>query len=110
MAGRGSEHAPALITSARFGTSLSADQRARRYVVTMSIRVVCFIAGVASPLPWSGVLLLAAAVLPGIAVLLANARDNRPSALVTDDADVPLARALTAGETVPGEVDDEVDE
>ena len=108
MAGRVPAQSPALITSARFGTSLSTDQRARRYVITMSIRVVCFIAGVASPLPWSGVLFVAAALLPGIAVLLANARDNRPSAVVTDDEESPLA--LTAGEIVPGEVDDEVSE
>ncbi|MBK8461553.1 MAG: DUF3099 domain-containing protein [Nigerium sp.] len=106
MAGRVTAHSPALITSARFGTTLSTDQRARRYVLTMAVRVACFLAGVVSPTPWNVVLFLAAALLPGIAVLLGNARDNRPSAVVTDDEESPLA--LTSGEIVPGEVDDEV--
>lgn len=108
MAERATADRPALITSARVGTSLSTDQRARRYVITMLFRVVCFIAAVISPLPWNVILFVAAAVLPGIAVLLGNARDNRPSALVGDDEEPRLA--ITAGQIVHGEVEDEGNE
>lgn len=105
MAGRGGERRPPLITSARFGRSLDLRQRTTRYLITMAFRVVCFITGALSPMPWAVVLLLAAAILPSIAVLLANAADRR-----TPPAPEPIAGeterfALTSGEIVPGEVE-----
>ncbi|MFT3875522.1 MAG: DUF3099 domain-containing protein [Propioniciclava sp.] len=109
MAGRATTDRPALITSARVGTSLSSEQRIRRYLVTMAVRVICFLAGIASPLPWNIVLFLMAALLPGIAVLLANARDNRPAAVVPAEDEEPRL-AITAGEIVQGEVEDEGNE
>lgn len=108
MAGRVAPAEPSLITSARFGTSLSTDQRAKRYVITMLFRVVCFIAAVVAPIPWNVVLLIVAALLPGIAVLLGNARDNRPEAPVTfDEEDAAPRLAITAGEVVKGDVEQE---
>ena len=109
MAGRGATARPPLITSARFGTSLSTDQRTKRYIVTMSFRVVAFLAAVVSPTPWNAVLFIAAALLPGIAVLLGNATDNRPPPLADPDEDDAATRpALTTGGVVRGEVDDGV--
>lgn len=65
------------ITSAP--TSLSADQsgRAKRYLLSMTLRTVCFLAAVATPSPWRWIFLLGAVTLPYFAVILANAgREN----------------------------------
>jgi len=94
---------PPLITSARFGNSLSTDQRAKRYIISMTIRVACFLSAVVAPLPWNVVLFVAAALLPGIAVLLGNARDNRPEPTASPFEEVERP-ALTTGEVVKGEV------
>lgn len=110
MAGRVAPATPSLITSARFGTSLSTDQRTKRYLITMAFRVVCFLAAVVAPLPWNVVLLVAAALLPGIAVLLGNARDNRPATPVAFEADDEAPQlAITAGEVIKGDVEQEDD-
>jgi hypothetical protein len=95
---------PALITSARVGTSLDTDARRTRYLWTMAVRVACFIAATVTPMPWNLLLLLAAAVLPTIAVMLANAIDQR-----TPPAPEPAAPGrpeLPGGETVGGTVED----
>lgn len=55
---------PVLITSARRAKSLDADERNRRYLLTMAVRVACFIGGVLSPSPWNWVLFVGAAVIP----------------------------------------------
>ncbi len=72
----------------------------------MAVRVVCFLAATMTPLPWNLVLLLAAAVLPTIAVMLANAIDlRRPP---EPEADTPATRpALSSPDTVGGTVVDE---
>ena len=70
-------HRPALITSARPGRTLDTDARRLRYLWTMAVRVACFVAATVTPLPWNLGLLVAAAVLPTIAVMLANAIDQR---------------------------------
>lgn len=103
---RGTRGRPALITSARSGRTLDTDARRRRYLWTMAARVGCFLAATMTPLPWNLVLLIAAAVLPTFAVMLANAIDQRGSATppppIADDH-----RELTAGDTVDGTVEDE---
>ncbi|MFP5416867.1 MAG: DUF3099 domain-containing protein [Actinomycetes bacterium] len=107
MAGRVVPPRPPLITDARFPSSLSTDQRARRYMITMGFRVACFLAGVLSPTPWNVVLFVAAAILPGIAVLFGNSRDNRPDPVAPVDEDAVPALlpggAVVRGEVVPGE-------
>lgn len=73
----------------------------------MAVRVACFIAATLTPLPWNLLLLVAAAVLPALAVMLANAIDLRshPAAAAPE---VDLARpALASPHTVPGSVEDE---
>ncbi len=106
MAGRAAHARPPLITSARFGTSLSTDQRAKRYIITMAFRVVCFISAVFAPTPWNIVLFVAAALLPGIAVLLGNASDNRPEPTASG-AEEAQRLEITTGEVVEGEVQED---
>lgn len=67
----------AVITTARHGRSSDLMSREVRYVMTMGIRVLCFVGMALIGGPWRWVLLAGAAFLPGIAVLLANAIDKR---------------------------------
>lgn len=62
------------------------DRRERRYLITMGFRVACFIGAYFAPGPWRWVLLAAAAILPGIAVVLANAVDEKHIAQVSPES------------------------
>ncbi|CAL8972097.1 hypothetical protein PROP_00824 [Propionicimonas sp. T2.31MG-18] len=96
---------PTLITSARPGRTLDTHDRQVRYLWTMAVRVACFIAATLTPLPWNLLLLLAAAVLPAIAVMLANAIDQRRPP--EPPAPEPVSRPELAGPgTVKGTVED----
>lgn len=99
---------PTLITSARKRRSLDNDERRRRYLWTMAVRVVCFLAATMTPLPWNLILLVAAALLPTIAVMLANAIDLRRAPEV-DATELVERVALTSGETIGGSVVEDVD-
>lgn len=70
-----------LITQAQQARSQELEQRERRYLVTMGIRVVAFIVAVSLypvlPKVWLGVAIAAALVLPWIAVCAANAGPTR---------------------------------
>ncbi len=97
---------PALITSARFSKTLDADARTRRYLISMAVRVACFLGGCFTPFPWSWVLFAGAAVIPPVAVLLANAIDQR-----TVPGPAPLAAegeraALPPATVIPGSVEE----
>ncbi len=94
---------PTLITSARKRRSLDNNERRTRYLWTMALRVVCFLSATITPLPWNLILLVCAAVLPAIAVMLANAIDLRrePEPEATDPVD---RVALPGGEIVDGSV------
>lgn len=96
----------ALITSAKKSRSLDADERNRRYLITITFRVIAFVSGSFAPAPWNWVLYGAAAFLPVMAVLLANAIDKRSPPGVPDDDDAPRRPALTGGDIVPGHVED----
>ena len=66
------------ITTARSSAADDMRSRQRRYLVSMSIRTVCFVAAVAvgpGVLRW--VLVAAAVFLPLFAVVMANAGDTR---------------------------------
>lgn len=95
-----------MITTARFSRSLDTDARRTRYLWTMAARVACFLAACFTPLPWNLLLLLGAAVLPAIAVMLANAIDLRvnPPQPPATTAERP---ALTSPDTLPGSVEDD---
>ncbi|MFI6979788.1 DUF3099 domain-containing protein [Embleya sp. NPDC050154] len=61
------------ISGARKGLTEDVAGRQRRYVISMSIRTVCFVAAVFTPSPWRWILVAGALFLPYIAVVLANA-------------------------------------
>ena len=94
---------PTLITSARKRRSLDSDERRARYLWTMAVRVACFIAATLTPLPWNLILLLAAAVLPAVAVMLANAIDLRQEPEV-ENPELLDRPALPGAEIVGGSV------
>ena len=72
----------------------------------MAVRVACFLAATVTPLPWNLILLVAAAVLPTIAVMLANAIDLRREPEV--EAPAPIDRvALPSAEIIDGSVVEE---
>jgi len=97
-----------VITDARRSRSEDVEMRQRRYVWTMAIRTGCFVAMFFVPGLWKFAMIAGAAVLPGIAVVLANARENRtaPGDLVISDDEPLEALALTPGPVIPGEVVD----
>ncbi|HRA75321.1 MAG TPA: DUF3099 domain-containing protein [Propionicimonas sp.] len=95
---------PALITSARFARSLDNGQRRTRYLWTMGARVACFLAATVTPLPWNLLLLLAAAVLPTLAVMLANAVDLRQPPVGDPEPTPPGRPELGSPDTVGGSV------
>ena len=72
--------APVAITTAR--TSHSEDLHARqiRYLLSMGVRTVCFVAAVIAHGPLRWVLIAAALFLPYIAVVMANAGGRRSRA------------------------------
>jgi hypothetical protein len=99
---------PTLITSARKRRSLDNDERRTRYLWTMAVRVVCFLSATITPLPWNLILLVAAAVLPTFAVVLANAIDRRREPEPELDSQEPLdLPALPSSEIVGGSVVEE---
>ena len=96
---------PTLITSARRAKSLDAEQRNKRYLITMAVRVACFLGGVLAPPPWNWVLFIGAAVIPPIAVMLANAVDLRNPQGPEQPETSPRAE-LDQGTTITGSVED----
>ena len=85
------------ITTARRSAADDMKARQRRYALSMSIRLVCFVAAVAvgpGVLRW--VLVGAAVFLPLFAVIMANAGDQRTDGFTLPDG--PGAHELTAGD------------
>jgi len=74
---------PVLVTTAPTSPREEQQRRQRRYLVTMGIRVVCFVLAivlVALDLRWeAGIAVAASLVLPWIAVIAANAGPSRTS-------------------------------
>ncbi|AEW93384.1 MULTISPECIES: DUF3099 domain-containing protein [Streptomycetaceae] len=88
------------ITGARAGLSEDVKGRQRRYVISMSIRTVCFLLAIALwhvQVVLAAVALVAGGVLPYIAVVIANAgRENNPVA-PTSFVPAPTRGELGAG-------------
>ena len=85
------------ITTARSSAADDMRSRQRRYAISMSIRLVCFVAAVAvgpGVLRW--VLVGAAVFLPLFAVVMANANDQRDDGFSLPSN--PGAHELTAGD------------
>lgn len=86
------------ITTAPANRAQEIAARQRRYVISMSIRTVCFVAAVAVGPGWLRWVLVAAAVLlPYVAVVMANATDNRDDAFSLEGA--PRAELPGTGAT-----------
>ncbi|MDO4783554.1 MAG: DUF3099 domain-containing protein [Propionibacteriaceae bacterium] len=96
---------PVLITGATPGRTLDVNTRQKRYLITMGIRVACFLLMFVLPGAWMWVALAGAAFLPAIAVLFANNSEHRPPPVAPEDAGVPRL-ALSGPNTIPGEIDD----
>lgn len=98
-----------LITSARVPTSLDADARNRRYLMSMAFRVACFLTACFCAWPWNVALFVAAALIPGFAVILANAIDKRGDLAGAPPTPEPsLAPALPASVVVRGHIEGDV--
>lgn len=71
----------ARITSAPESPASELHHRERRYIISMTIRTLCFVGAVLSVrIPWlCGILLLGSLVLPYVAVVMANSASPRPT-------------------------------
>lgn len=107
MARRGKKDEVTVVTDAPTAHSDDLEMRQKRYAVSMIVRTTCF--GLIFVFHgWMRVAcVLGAAVIPAIAVVLANARDNRtPPAQKaghgSEQVDVPM---ITPGHVIPGEIE-----
>ena len=96
-----------IITDAGRSQSLELEERQKRFLITMGIRTGCFLAFLIVPGWWKVAALLAAAVLPAFAVLLANNSDHRPPAMAHDEAEE--RPALPPSVVVRGSVEEDTD-
>lgn len=101
------------ITGAAAGLSEDVRGRQRRYVISMGVRTLCVIAAivlwnVSAPLAWLA--LIGGAVLPYIAVVVANAgRENAPglpSSLVRPQLPPPSRPRVSSPPPPPADEDD----
>lgn len=106
MASKAARAETVVITTAPKSRTLDVETRQRRYLITMAIRTVGFLAFLVVPGWWKLLALAAAALLPVVAVLLANNSDHRPPPLAVPD-DAPERLALPPGEVLRGTVEDE---
>jgi hypothetical protein len=95
---------PVRITTAASSRAEDIAARQRRYVVSMGIRTVCFVAAVVADgwLRW--VLVVAALLLPYVAVVMANNSDSRADGFELRDGeyDRPELTARAEPEERPG--------
>src|SRR6059058_1862175 len=83
MLGRVARHPdPLLVTTVARSPAQERRERERRYLLTMGLRVLCFIAAIvlfAAGLRWAGAIAAAGSlILPWVAVVVANAGPRRP--------------------------------
>lgn len=92
MTARDQRHAPdaVRITTAARSRREEIAARQRRYLYSMAVRTLCFIGAVVVGPGWlRWVLIVAAIILPYVAVVMANAAWNR-----TEDAELPDAPSV----------------
>lgn len=89
------KHDAVRITTARSSAADDMRSRQRRYALSMSLRMVCFFAAVmVGPGALRWVLVAGAVFLPFLAVVIANASDQRDDGFTMPDA--PATHELTA--------------
>jgi len=103
-----------VITSAADAASADARGRTKRYLLLQAVRVLCILGAFLIPGWPKWVVIAAAAILPGIAVLVANQPDQKKLLEAEErerEREQSMAPALSDGSyrTVPGEVVDESD-
>ncbi len=86
------------ITTADPGLTEEQRSRTRRYLVSMTIRTLCFVGAVLAPNPWRWVLFVGAFLLPYIAVVMANAGQERGNGAPLSVFVRPRRAGLTPGE------------
>ncbi|TDT32881.1 Protein of unknown function (DUF3099) [Naumannella halotolerans] len=93
-----------VVTTAPKSPAAQRKQRERQYMIMMGIRMVCFLLIFAVPGFWKLVMIGLAVVLPGIAVILANAVDRRRqnTAALREPSDSP---ELTSGVVLEADED-----
>ena len=65
------------ITAARRPHQADVNERMLKYLVSMSIRTICFVLVLVTPSPWRWFFAVGAIVLPYVAVIIANAGRER---------------------------------
>ncbi|MFC5176911.1 DUF3099 domain-containing protein [Nocardioides taihuensis] len=85
---RGQADEPVRITTAATSPQADISARQRRYVISMTIRTLCFVGAVVVGAGWLRWVLVAGAVLlPYVAVVMANAVGTKSDELDLRDAD-----------------------
>lgn len=102
-----SKHLVPAVTSLPQSPQAEADHRVRRYALTMTIRIVCFaLMMFVQPYGWyTWVFALAAAVLPYIAVVFANAGSDSTETV----AESPVQQLEAPASDVPTPVERSTD-
>ncbi len=93
------------VTAARSGASDDLSQRQRRYLISMTIRTICFVLAVVVHGPARWVFVSAALILPYIAVVMANAVGSgagaAPTAFVPAQSAIGSAQRTVLDDTPP---------
>ena len=85
---RAGQTPPVRITTAAASRDDDISARQRRYVISMGIRTVCFVAAVIVGHGWvMWVLIVAALLLPYVAVVMANAASSKDDDFALQDMD-----------------------
>jgi hypothetical protein len=96
---------PVRITTANASREEDIAARQKRYLLAMGFRTVCFVAAIFVPTGWLRVVLIVAAlVLPYVAVVMANSSDTRADGFELRDGeyDRPELTARAEPEGRPG--------
>jgi hypothetical protein len=85
------------ITTAASSRAADIAARQKRYLLAMSFRTACFVAAIVVPITWIRVLLIIAAlVLPYVAVVMANAGASKSDGFALVDG-ASTSRELPSG-------------
>jgi hypothetical protein len=99
---RGRDDAPVRITTAATSPHEDISARQRRYVISMTIRTLCFLGAVVVGAGWLRWVLVAGAVLlPYVAVVMANATGTKSDDMELRDADFRRGELGAGKETGP---------
>jgi len=88
------------ITTASEGRTADIATRQRRYLLAMGFRTLCFVAAIVVPITWLRVgLIVAALVLPYVAVVMANAATTKSGEFALLEGPTGLRELPSASES-----------